>query len=53
MLVVPELAQMTSVVGGEHTFSTPTPGAANALGNAAARHRLQHEAWVLLLPRSR
>ena len=34
MLVVPELAQMTSVVGGDHIFSTPTPGAANALGNA-------------------
>ena len=26
MLVVPELCQMTSVIGGEHIFSTPTPG---------------------------
>ncbi len=33
MLVVPELGQMTSVIGGDHIFSTPTPGAANALGN--------------------
>ena len=34
MLVVPELAQMTSTVGGDHVFSTPTPGAANPLGDA-------------------
>ncbi|MGA2254755.1 MAG: lamin tail domain-containing protein, partial [Thermoguttaceae bacterium] len=34
MLVVPELAQMTSAIGGDHIFSTPTPGAANALGDA-------------------
>ena len=27
MLVVPELAQMTSVVGGDFIYSTPTPGA--------------------------
>ena len=33
MLVVPELAQMTSVVGGDHIFSAPTPAAANTLGN--------------------
>ncbi|MGA2068975.1 MAG: lamin tail domain-containing protein, partial [Thermoguttaceae bacterium] len=33
MLVVPELGQITSVIGGDHVFSTPTPGAANALGD--------------------
>ncbi|MGA2501636.1 MAG: CotH kinase family protein, partial [Tepidisphaeraceae bacterium] len=35
MLVVPELAQVTSVLGGQHVFATPTPGAANTLGDAA------------------
>ena len=50
LLVVPELAQMTSVVGGDHVFDTPTPGAANALGDAAAGPRLQHETRLLLRP---
>ncbi|MGA2033900.1 MAG: lamin tail domain-containing protein, partial [Thermoguttaceae bacterium] len=35
MLVVPELSQIGSVIGGEHVFSTPTPAAANVLGDIA------------------
>ena len=33
MLVVPELAQMTSAVGGDYIFSTPSPAAANVLAD--------------------
>ena len=33
LLVLPELCQMTSVIGGDHIFSTPSPGAANTLGD--------------------
>ncbi len=36
MLVVPELAQMTSVVGGDFIYSTPTPGAPNVASNVQA-----------------
>ena len=36
MLVVPELAQMTSVVGGNFIYSTPTPAAANTLADVQA-----------------
>ncbi len=36
MLVVPELAQMTSVVGGDFIYSTPTPGAPNTLADVQA-----------------
>ena len=36
MLVVPELAQMTSVVGGDFIYSTPTPGAPNVASDVQA-----------------
>src|SRR5208337_1730171 len=33
MLVVPELAQMTSTVGGDFIYSMPTPGGPNAIND--------------------
>ena len=33
LLMVPELCQMTSVVGGDFIYSTPTPGVANTLAD--------------------
>ncbi len=33
LLVLPELCQMTSVIAGDHVYSTPTPGAPNVLSN--------------------
>ncbi len=36
MLVVPELAQMTSTIGGDFIFATPSPAAANPVSDVQA-----------------
>ena len=50
LLVVPELCQMTSVIGGDFIYSAPTPGAANTLADVQPSIAFSTTDGSVLLP---